>query len=199
MNRIKIILLLLFVFVLTSTLAFYYENSYRVLVRFFFKYFQGDKIKFIGKNFHLFASSYFVVAFGLFSVVLTMLLYGQSNRQRFICLFSTITLFFITTMATTYIDSFGKVVECTACQDGIRTLHFNAVNYDFHFITSLVVGLLPLLWTFLKKQISKWRQRKPAYNIGIANSGAGHWSNQQHSNSVVLRFGARRIKPSFGS
>jgi hypothetical protein len=172
MNRIKIILLLLLVFVLTITLSVYYENSYRVLVRYFFKYFQGDKIKFIGKNFHIFASPYFVVAFGLFSVLLTMLLYGQSNKRRLVYLFSTIALFFITTIATTYIDSTGYVVECTACQDGIRSLHYNAVNYDFHFITSLVVSLLPLFWTFLKKQISKRRQRKPAYNIGIANSGA---------------------------
>ena len=172
MNRIKFILFLLLVFVLTITLAVYYENSYRVLVRFFFKYFQGDKIKFIGKNFHLFASPYFVVAFGLFSVLLTMLLYGQSNRRKFIYLFLTIALFFITTIATTYIDSFGKVVDCTACLDGVRSLHFNAVNYDFHFITSLVVGLLPLLWTFLKRQISKRRQRKPAYNKSIAAIGA---------------------------
>ena len=172
MNRIKFILFLLLVFVLTITLAFYYENSYRVLVRFFFKYFQGDKIKFIGKNFHLFASPYFMVAFGLFSVLLTMLLYGQSNRRKFIYLFLIIALFLITTIATTYIDSFGKVVDCTACLDGVRSLHFNAVNYDFHFITSLVVGLLPLLWTFLKRQISKRRQRKPAYNKSIAAIGA---------------------------
>ena len=164
MNRIKIILILLLVFVLTITLAVYYENSYRVLVRFFFKSFQGDKIKFIGKNFHLFASPYFVIAFGLFSILLTMFLYRKNNRRRFIYLFLTIVLFFITTIVTTYIDSFGKVVECTACQDGVRPLHFNAVNYDFHFITSLVGGLVPLFYTFLKKQILKRRQKKPAYN-----------------------------------
>src|SRR5688572_28929875 len=146
MNRFKIILLLLLAFVLTITLAFYYENSYRVLVRYFFKLFQGDKIQFVGKNFHLFASSYFISAFGLFSVLLTMFLYGQSKKGRFIHLLSVILLFFITTIATTYVDSLRKVVECTACQDGVRSLHYNAVNYDFHFITSLAVGLLPLLW-----------------------------------------------------
>lgn len=147
MNKIKIILLLLLLFVLTITLAVYNENYYRVLVRFFFNLFQGDKIKFIGKNFHLFASPYFVVAFGLFSVLLTMFLYGHSNRKRFGYLFLTIVLFFITTIATTYIDSVGKVLECKACQDGVRSLHYNEINYDFHFITSLVVGLLPLLWS----------------------------------------------------
>ena len=172
MNRIKIILFLLLVFALTITLAVYNEDSYRVLVRFFFNFFQGDKIKFFGKNFHLFASPYFVVAFGLFSVLFTLFLYGQSNKRRFIYSALTIILFFTTTMVTTYLDSKIKIIECTACQDGVRSLHYNAVNYDFHFITSLAVGLLPLLWTFLKRKISKRRQRKPAYNIGIANSGA---------------------------
>ena len=173
MNRIKIILLLLLVFVLTITLAVYKEDNYRVLVRFFFNFFQGDKIKFVGKNFHLFASPYFVVAFGLFSVLFTFLLYGQSKKSGFIYLPLAIILFFITTMATTYLDSKFKIIECTACQDGVRRLHYNAVNYDFHFITSLVAGLLPLLGTSLKMQFSKRQHKKPAYNIGIASSGAG--------------------------
>ncbi len=172
MNRLKIILLLVLVFFLTISLAVYNENSYRILVRFFFNFFQGDKIKFVGKNFHLFASPYFVVAFGLFSVVFTLLLYGQSKKSGFIYSALAIILFFITTMATTYLDSTSKIIECTACQDGVRSLHYNAVNYDFHFITSLVVGLLPLLWTSIKMHITKRRHRKPAYNIGIAASGA---------------------------
>jgi len=155
MNKIKIGLLLLLLFILTIILAVYNENSYRILVRFLFNFFQGDNIKFVGKNFHLFASPYLVVAFGLFSVLLAILLYGQSRKLRFVYFGLTIVLFFFTTITTTYIESTGYVVECTACQDGVRNLHYNAINYDFHFITSLVVGLLPLLWTFLKKQISK--------------------------------------------
>jgi hypothetical protein len=172
MNKIKLILLLILVFVLTVTLGFYYENSYRFLVRFFFKLFQGDNIKFVGKNFHLFASTYFVVAFGLFSVVFTFFLRGLTKKGKILNLALALILFFATTIATTYIDSLGKVVECTACQDGIRSLHYNAINYDFHFITSLAVGLLPLFWRFLKKQISKKRDKKSAYNRGIAASGA---------------------------
>ena len=164
MNKIKLILLLVLTFVLTVTVAFYYENSYRVFVRFFFKLFQGDNLKFVGKNFHLFASTYFVVAFGLFSVVFTLLLRGQTKKGKFLYSALAFILFFSTTVATTYIDSLGKVVKCTACQDGVRSLHYNEINYDFHFVTSLVVGLLPLLWTFLRKQLSNGRHKKPAYN-----------------------------------
>ena len=153
-------------------MAFYFENSYRVLVRHFFNFFQGDNIRFVGKDFHLFGSTYMLVSFGLFCVLLTVLLYGQSKRRRLIYFGVTTALFFITTFATTFVDSTGYVVECTACQDGVRNLHYNEISYDFHFITSLVVGLLPLLWTFFKKQISKRQQRKPAYNKSIcATSG----------------------------
>jgi hypothetical protein len=166
MNRTKVIILSALVFVLTIALAFYYENSYRIFVRFLFIFFQGNKIKFFGKNFHLFATSYFVISFGVFSALMTMLLYRENKRRRLVYLFLSVLLFFITTAVTTYIDSFGKVVECTACQDGIRSLHYNAVNYDFHFIISLLVALLPLLLWFLKMQLLN-RRKKPAYNIGF--------------------------------
>ncbi|MBN8666126.1 MAG: hypothetical protein J0M30_01400 [Chitinophagales bacterium] len=172
MNKLKNILFLLLVFILAVVVAFYFENNYRVLVQHFFKIIQGDKINFVGKDFHLFASPYMLVAFGLFCVLLTVTLYGLKTKRKIIYFVLTILLFFITTFVTNYIDSLGYVVECKACQDGVRNLHYNEINYDFHFITSLAIGLLPLLWTFLKKQISKRRHRKPAYNIGIANSGA---------------------------
>lgn len=157
MNKLKAIFLLLLVFILTVVIAFYFENSYRVLVRHCFNYFQGDNIKFVGKNFHLFASPYMLASFGLSCVMLAALLYGQSAKKTLVYLGLTILLFFATTFVTTYIDSTGYVVECTACKDGVRSLHYNEINYDFHFITSLFVGLLPLFWTFLKREISKRR------------------------------------------
>lgn len=53
MKRLRLVFFLLAVFVVTVSLAFYCEDNYRVLVRFFFHLFQGDKIIFVGKNFHL--------------------------------------------------------------------------------------------------------------------------------------------------
>ena len=131
-------------------MAFFFEDNYRILVRHFFKFFQKDKINFIGNDFH-FPSLYFVVSFGLFSVILTMLLRELSTKARIIYLVLAIILFFITTITTSYIDSFGKVVECTICNDGVRSLNYNEVKYDFHFFTSIVVGVLPLFLIFLKK------------------------------------------------
>jgi hypothetical protein len=159
MRKIKAILFLLLVFISTIVMAFYFENSYRELVQHFFTFFQGDKIKFVGKNFHLLASPYLLISFDLFSVSLTLLLYVQTKTGRLLHFALAILFFFIATTATTYLDSTGYVVECTACQDGIRRLPYNEINYDFHFITSLVVGLLPSLWIYFKKKVLKKRNR----------------------------------------
>jgi MFS family permease len=155
MKRLRLVFFLLGVFVLAVSMAFYCEDSYRGLVRFFFNLFQGDKIKFTGKNFHLFASTYFVVAFGIFSILFTLLMYEQGRKGLLIYSCLTIAGFFITTIITTYFDSANKVVDCTACQDGIKSLHYNAINYDFHFITSLAAALVVLGFIVLKQKFSR--------------------------------------------
>lgn len=115
MNKSKVILLLLAIFLLAITLAFYYENNYRILVRFFFSLFQGDQIKFSGKDFHLFASYSFVIGFGLYCSLQTLLLYRKNHTRRLIELSTSILLFFITTTMTTFADSLQMVAKCTAC------------------------------------------------------------------------------------
>ncbi|MBS1666455.1 MAG: hypothetical protein JST58_03680 [Bacteroidetes bacterium] len=153
MSKIKAILLLFIVFISTVGLAFYFENSYRQLVQYFFKYFQGDKIKFMGKDFNLLSSPYLLISFGLFSVLFAFLLYGHSKLGRLFHLGLAVAIFLSTTFVTSYIDSNGFIIECTACQDGVRILSYNEINYDFHFITSLAVSLIPLVWIFFKKNI----------------------------------------------
>jgi hypothetical protein len=171
MNKTKTIFFLLTLFLASVISSFYFENSYRTLVRFFFKFFQGDNIKF-GKNFHLFASYYFTIGFGLYCVLLSLMLYRQNSKARQIYLLASILLFFITTITTSFFDSTSYIVECTVCQDGVRFLNYNEINYDAHFILSLAISLLPLIGINIKKQITILRQRNPSFNNRIAASRA---------------------------
>ncbi len=160
LTRTKFTFLLIFIFVLATSLAFYWEEYYRILIRFFFNLFQDDKIVFLGKNFHLFASPRFVIAFGFFSVLFTIFLRRQSKIVVVGFSVLAVALFFITTVVISYLDSYSKVIECTACRDGIRTLHYNSINYDLYFILSLTVALLPLFLRFLKKKYFGVTQQK---------------------------------------
>lgn len=144
-------------FLVGFIVAYLFEDYYRQLVRFSFKFFNGDNILFIGKNFHLFASYSFVTAFGLF-VSLTFLLLkfsSRPNRLKRTCI--AIIFFFATTILVTAFDSMRLVVECTACNDGIRRLTFNQPTYDKYFIISLTIAVAYLLTTYLleRKRLRK--------------------------------------------
>ena len=54
-------------------------------------------------------------------------------------------IFFISTFLFSYIESNLKIIECTACDNEKLKLHFNHINYDLIFISSLVISLIPLL------------------------------------------------------
>ena len=154
MSKLKIILFSAAIFFAGVALALYFEDYYRIIVRFFFYFFQGEKIKFTGKNFHLFASGSFLISFGIYCVLLFLLLLQRNNKRMFYALL-TILLFFITTMATSWLDSAAKLAVCTACKDGNLQISYNGIGYDTHFMCSLLISLLPLVLSYLKRQWSK--------------------------------------------
>jgi hypothetical protein len=55
-NNYKTILTTIGFLLMGIAVAFLFEDYFRQLVRFSFKFFNGDNIQFYGKNFHLFAS-----------------------------------------------------------------------------------------------------------------------------------------------
>lgn len=156
-NNYKTILTTIGLFLIGFVVAFLLEDFYRQFVRFSFKFFNGDNIQFFGKNLHLFASDSFVIAFGLFTSLTFLLLKFsyRPNRLKKTCV--TIIFFFTTTILVTAFDSTRLVVEYTACNDGIRRLHFNQPAYDKYFIISLATALAYLLTTYL---LERKRPRK---------------------------------------
>ncbi len=153
-KKLKDILTLLLVFAIAVISAFYFEEYYRSFVRLFFKYFSDHKIQFVGKNFHLFASNYFVLSFGVFCVIFIKSIKEDRLKSIFWNIFIAIILFAATTVAISYIFSIIKIAECTACDDGIRKLQYNEIDYDVIFITSLLVSLVPLILLKINLRIS---------------------------------------------
>lgn len=141
-NNYKTILITLGLFVLGVVTAFVAEDFYRQLVRFIFKFFNDDKINFIGKNFHLFASIKFVLAFGLFCSLTFIILNRNKFYNRAKAILYLTSIFLLITTVIALFDSKRLIIECTACNDGIIKLTYNEITYDFYFITSLLLSLL---------------------------------------------------------
>lgn len=156
-NNSKTFLVTITILIISIPLAFLLEDYYRQFVRFLFKLFNGNHIQFFGKNFHLLASNSFVIAFALFTVAVFLLLkfYCRHHRLKRTCF--TVFVFFATTILITALESKRLIVECTACNDGVRRLTYNEITYDQYFILSLAAAIIYLLTTcFLDHQRTKY-------------------------------------------
>jgi amino acid transporter len=136
-----------------ALIAFTYEENYRELIRNLYQQLTENKITFKnhGKYFH-FASGEFVSAFVIFSISKIILLKRQVNSQRIRNTILGILFLIISTVIFCYFDSNGKLIECTACDNGKRVLEFNDVNYDLIFILSLIFGILPTIITEIRNR-----------------------------------------------
>lgn len=161
-NNYKIILEIGGLLLVAIVVAFLFEDDYRQFIRFLFSFFNGDKIQFVGKGFHLFASGIFVATFGIFASFSFLLLMFSTRPRRIKRTCVTIIIFFAMTILITALDSKRLIIECTACDDGIRRLPYNQITYDTYFIISLTTAIAYLLMTYLsdRKRLRKTNETK---------------------------------------
>jgi len=147
-------IILFVIFIASIYCAFYFEESFRRLIRHLYITFTNGKISFFSPKKDIrFASWGYVVSFGLFVVALCFLFYRQPNKQRFINVALAMFLFVASVLIQSYSGSLFKLIECTACNDGTRKLYFNEINYDPIFISSLIVAIIPFVITEIRKSI----------------------------------------------
>jgi|GEM_PF-1035865 len=153
-TRLNKLAFLILTFVCAAGLAFYFENSYREIIRQLYSSLTHHKISFAnpGKTFH-FASGLFMSSFGLYAACILYFLGLQTNRQKLVNGLLTFIIFPLTIILYCYIDGSIKLIECTACDDGTSILTYSQIRYDKIFVLSLFISLMPILLTDLKRRI----------------------------------------------
>lgn len=111
---------------------------------------QSGRITLIGKNFYIFPPVVFVASLGVFSCIMVYTL--QKSSRKLLLIFISLLVFFISSVLTAWLDSTGKIVECTACNDGRRTIYINDIAYSAHFCGSAFFCRYPLCFCVLEKQ-----------------------------------------------
>jgi len=151
-EKLKKGIILILIFILSVYSAFFFEEHFRELIRFLFRFFSNSKISFIYPRKYIhFATGEFVISFGIFLTVFVLILKRQTLRQKLINLFLTIFLFSISICIYSYFDSQLRLIECTNCINGQRSLNLNEIKYDTIFIISLIIGIIPSLITEIKR------------------------------------------------
>lgn len=130
------------VFVVGTVTAFWTESALRHFIQYLFRVLTGERIEFYGKNFHLFSPTFYYLIFAMLIVGLVWTKQKMPGRQVFKFLWIDIITFSLTMTALSLIISTKLVVECTACDDGIRRIHYNDIDYVLIILISLTVTIL---------------------------------------------------------
>jgi len=137
--------LLASVFIASFLLAVYFEFDFRVLVLRCCLLLTNHDIHFVGKNFLFFPTGDFQLYFSIFSTLIAFGLIKSKGQKWLLKIGMILILLFLTLVSSCWIYAAGKVAECTACQNGQRTIRYNEVPYNIIFLVSLLVPLMAFI------------------------------------------------------
>lgn len=161
-KKIGVSIVLLVLGLIISVLA---ESKLRLLIQALFKSLTNNVIHFYGKDFHLFASPYYYLSFGLLLLVAWFSWNGFILKQKILYGLVTALIFFVSIIVISWLNSNAMIIECTACNDGTRGIHYNDINYDAIIIGSLFLSMIP-------SGIRLMRRRKAASTLQNVSSMA---------------------------
>jgi hypothetical protein len=134
-----------FIFLLASASAFLFEGSYCSFVKQLYISFTNGKLHFIGgKTFH-FPSYSFIFSFGTFCTLVVFKLIWPINISFLVRLIISIAFFFMVVIELSNIESVLLLAQCTACNDGTRSINLGEISLNGIFIVSLAFAYLPFI------------------------------------------------------
>lgn len=140
------------IFVASAYISFIYEYEYRNFIRWLYEILSEHKISFVHPRKYIhFASGYFVFSVASFFVVVFLTSIRLNWKQIMLNSLLSFTLYSVSILTYVYFDGKLRLIECSKCDNGIRTLKYNDIAYDQIMILSIFVGLLPWLISSLKK------------------------------------------------
>src|SRR5690606_30814144 len=142
---IKRILIGIFGFIIGLGIGYYFESFFRNIIQDIFKLTTFDKIEFVGKNFYVFSDRTYVylIGFGLAIFLLANLDFKSTRifKNAILCLL----IFGISIFGVSAIDANLKIIQCTACDNGILKIHWNGINYGLIIGISAIISIIPSL------------------------------------------------------
>lgn len=139
-------------FLIGIGLSVFLESFLRSTVLELYQWTTRNGIQFVGKNFFLFASPIYYAGFGITFSLLAVDLFPKPIVYITINVVTAILIFAVMTIGISAIDAILKIYECTACDDGIRQLRYNEVNYGLILGFSSIISVVPSLIRIIKNR-----------------------------------------------
>lgn len=147
---IRKIIVAILIFIVGFVIAFFSESFFRGVIQDLYRWTTSNNIVFFGKNFYLFGSPLFHL--GLAFTFVIFYLTNKIETQTFRNIALGILIFALTLITFSALDANIKIIQCTACSNGVRRLHWNDINYGHILGLSTILSVIPSL---IKKLLKK--------------------------------------------
>ena len=132
-------------FVIGFGTAIFADSFFRHIIQDLFQWTTNNGIQFGGKDFYLFGNPIYFTSFGL-----AFFIFSVANRKAKISRILRngillILIFSLALIGISALDANLKIIECTACDDGIRRLGYNEINYLLILAISVIISIIPSL------------------------------------------------------
>lgn len=146
----------LIIFSLGAVCAFFLNMRFHRWLREMYVYFSDGRISFFGGKEFFLLDVTFIICAGSYITALTILLFYLGRMRKVILhLLISISICIFSIGFICWLDSNLKLVQCTACNDGTRKLHWGDIPYNNIFATGVLISLLPLLISILRQRLLK--------------------------------------------
>jgi hypothetical protein len=141
-------------FLTGSAVGIWTRADLRKLIQALFRFSTENNIRFHGgKDFYFFGPVWYYLAFGIFGAMFYLSKDKLQMRGKIQNGIFEVFIFFISLIAICYYDSTMKIMVCTACNDGTRSIHYNEVHYDLIVVCSLMLSMMPAGIKLLKQLV----------------------------------------------
>lgn len=152
---IKKVLLGVLAYIIGIGIGVYFESFFRETIQDIFKFTTSNKIQFRGKNIYFSIGGIFKY---ILSFTLMLFLFSNLNLKLKQVIKNTVILlliFGISLFVISAINANLKVIECTACDNGIVRIHWNGINYDLIIGLSAILAIIPSIIRLVKHKLKK--------------------------------------------
>lgn len=133
-------------------IAYNSESFFRLLIQDIFQWSTSGKIQFVGKNVFIFLDRFYFMTLGFAMLVLAYENLNQKIIQVFRNVIISFLIFCVVIFGFSFINAKMKIIECTACNDGIRYLHYNDINYGVILCVSSIIAIIPNLIRIITRE-----------------------------------------------
>lgn len=129
--------------ILGMMIALFSVSFFRNQIQLLFQLTTNGKIQYFGKGFYLFLSPIYYISFTISIVVLGMANLTLNFKSILKNVLIWIGVFTITLVIICAINANFKIMECTACDDGILRMNYNEINYGMILSIGMVFSSIP--------------------------------------------------------